>query len=100
MAWRLHLVQDRPRAGPDGQIPVGTMWPAKRGDEEGYCVLLPGGVWWWTYQHAEGGQGWQVTVPPEGPEHMTVSPSIDIADGWHGWIQNGVISDDVSGKQF
>lgn len=99
MAWRLSLVEN-PRNGPDGKIPIGTMWPAKRGDENGYCILLPGDVWWWTYQHPTGGGRWQITIPPEGPERMTVSPSINFSGGWHGFIRDGVISDDVSGKRF
>jgi len=100
LPWRLHLV-DSPQAGSDGKIPVGTMYRAKLGDDEGFAIFLPGGVIWWTYQHPCNGGRWAIAVPPEGPEHMTVSPSINfVPDGWHGWIKDGVISDDVSGKQF
>jgi hypothetical protein len=39
--------------------------------------------------------GWQVTgVAP----NITVSPSINIRGAYHGWLQNGVISEDVEGQ--
>lgn len=43
--------------------------------------------------------GWDVTgdLP-----NITVSPSIDMSasHGWHGFIKNGVVGDDVSGIKF
>lgn len=51
-------------------------------------------------QCGEGGNhygGW--TVTGEVPD-ITVSPSINIGGSYHGWLQNGVISDDVEGRVF
>lgn len=51
-----------------------------------------------------GGHGWKVTG--EAP-NITVSPSIGIhrsdgKPGWmyHGWLKDGVLSDDIDGKTF
>jgi len=41
--------------------------------------------------------GWQVTG--DAP-CITVSPSIDIGGSYHGFLQNGVIGDDVAGLKF
>lgn len=41
--------------------------------------------------------GWEVTG---GAPNITVHPSIDIGGSYHGWLQNGVISDDVAGLKF
>ncbi len=39
--------------------------------------------------------GWQVSGEAE---HITVHPSINIGGSYHGWLQNGVISEDVEGR--
>lgn len=44
-----------------------------------------------------GDHGWLVAGHPSA---LTLSPSINIKDGWHGFITNGVISDDVEGRTF
>ena len=41
--------------------------------------------------------GWQVSGEAE---HITVHPSINIGGSYHGWLQNGVISEDVEGRTF
>lgn len=41
--------------------------------------------------------GW--TVSGEIP-NITVSPSINIGGFYHGWLQNGVVSDDCEGRVF
>lgn len=41
--------------------------------------------------------GWQVTGEPP---LITVSPSINLAGAYHGWIQNGIISDDCEGRTY
>lgn len=41
--------------------------------------------------------GWTVNgVPPL----LTISPSINMVDRYHGWLQNGVLSDDVDGRKY
>lgn len=49
-----------------------------------------------------GGSGWDLTG--EAP-NITVHPSIAYANfsrerGYHGWLQNGVLSDDVEGRRY
>lgn len=44
-----------------------------------------------------GAGGWRVSGDPP---NVTVSPSINIVGLYHGWIQNGVISDDCEGRTF
>lgn len=41
--------------------------------------------------------GWQVT---EEPPLITVNPSINIVGLYHGWIRDGVISDDCEGRTY
>lgn len=41
--------------------------------------------------------GWQVSGTPP---NITVSPSIDIQGTYHGFLQNGVIQDDVNGRKY
>lgn len=43
------------------------------------------------------GDGW--TVTGDAPL-ITVTPSINIGGGYHGYITNGVIGDDVEGRKF
>jgi hypothetical protein len=43
------------------------------------------------------GDGWKVTGAPP---LITVSPSINIPGYYHGWITNGVISDDCERRRF
>jgi hypothetical protein len=41
--------------------------------------------------------GWTVTGEPP---NITVSPSINIIGYYHGWLQNGILSDDVEGRTY
>lgn len=41
--------------------------------------------------------GWQVTGTAP---MITVAPSINIVGSYHGWLQNGVISDDCEGRRY
>jgi hypothetical protein len=79
-------------------------WAAKRPPVD---VALPSNDGWgWTQfcidmRTTSGGVpgpgGWKVTgeVPL-----VTLSPSVNIVGVYHGWIQNGVISDDCEGRKF
>lgn len=42
-------------------------------------------------------EGWVVTGEPPS---VTLSPSVNILGIYHGWIQNGVITDDCEGRRF
>lgn len=45
----------------------------------------------------DGTSGW--TVSGEAP-NLTVTPSINAAGEYHGFITNGVIGDDLEGRKF
>ena len=42
-------------------------------------------------------RGWQVTGDIE---NLAVSPSINIVNLYHGWIKDGVLSDDIEGRRY
>jgi len=44
-----------------------------------------------------GAGGWTVSGEPP---NLTVTPSINIVGCYHGWITNGVLTDDCDGRQF
>jgi hypothetical protein len=44
-----------------------------------------------------GSDGWIVTGDPP---KITVNPSINHVGDYHGWLQNGVLSDDVDGRKY
>jgi hypothetical protein len=110
MPTKLFIVTKPPEGGyqlPDGTVvehaadlPVGAMWRCDCHGELGWLIVLPhqkstGREWarlWCTKQQAGDGLLW--TVTGEAP-NITVSPSINCLEpgGWHGFIQNGVISD-------
>lgn len=65
------------------------------------CIRLPGGSDWVMDSNSSQGGGWDVS----GEEGMwTCSPSILVRttnnSGYHGYLQNGVLIDDVEGKKF
>ncbi len=97
MPWRLTHAD---KNVPEPDRPIGAVWAAQYNGESGYLVMLPGGDVWHTRQfkwdrarNCLTDQRWAVTMPGGDPLRMTVSPSIDVKDGWHGWIKDGVISD-------
>ena len=50
---------------------------------------------YWSRGHHYG--GWQVSGEPP---LITVSPSINIVGSYHGFVQNGVISEDCEGRTY
>ena len=63
-------------------------------------VRLPGGIDFCLDSRADcpGGEvGWTVTGEPP---HITVSPSINVMRTYHGFIRQGVITDDCEGRTF
>lgn len=63
-------------------------------------VCLPNGDHFCVDSQVSGAQdkhGWAVTGEPPA---ITVSPSINCVGRWHGWLQNGVLSDDVEGRTY
>jgi hypothetical protein len=65
-------------------------------------VVLPGKTWWCVDQVATSDRvGWQVTGSIDtDPITLTCSPSINYMQVYHGFVQNGVITDDVEGRHF
>jgi len=64
-------------------------------------VILPDKILWCIdgccWSNGEHYGGW--TVTGEAP-NITVQPSINIGGAYHGWLQNGVISDDCEGRKY
>lgn len=60
-------------------------------------VLLPGRVLW--HMNDKGSEGCLWQIDGEIP-NVTASPSINYVGIYHGWVQNGVVSDDVEGRKF
>lgn len=64
-------------------------------------VVLPGNILWcvdgqcWSNGNHYG--GW--TVSGDAPS-ITVQPSINIGGTYHGWMQDGVITDDCEGRKY
>jgi hypothetical protein len=114
MAWTIKYHEQKPE-----KPAIGDMWPAPwflgeehsrlfwtstqydrdwAGKRPPLVVVLPGG-------HAHcvdiGGtgnrDGWIVTGEPP---RITVSPSINVHGIYHGWIKEGVITDDCEGRKF
>lgn len=78
------------------EAPPGAMWNAFWMGQAGLdglslCVKLPSGHEWWIDGPATNGPGW--TRIGEAPR-ITANPSIS-APGYHGWLQNGVLSDPI-----
>lgn len=63
-------------------------------------VRLPDGSEFCIDSRATGKEtGWTVTGEPHNGT-LTVSPSINIKGSYHGFIQNGVVTDDCEGRKF
>lgn len=83
--WRATWLEDvvgNPYASPDGKV---------------WALMMPSGSEWIVYGPAAGGGKW--TVQGELPR-ITVSPSIHQVGYYHGFVRDGVISDDCEGKRF
>lgn len=82
-------------------LPVGAMWhsslqPEAYG-EPSLCVVLPGKVIWHMHHEGTNGHRWQITGEPP---TITAHPSINYVGTYHGWVRDGVVSDDVDGRKF
>jgi hypothetical protein len=82
---------------PFRKLRVGAMW---RHPQKGIAVKLPGygsGVIW--YMEMPGTDGCRWAVTGEMP-NVTAQPSINFVGTYHGFVQNGQVTDDVDGKRF
>jgi hypothetical protein len=112
MSWRCRLLPAHPGAA----MQPGDMWywplapflsaqydRDHRGKRPPLMVCLPNRVVFCVDRVADDPEtnatrdGWTVTGEPP---NITVSPSIDHPGGYHGWIRDGVITDDCEGRRF
>lgn len=123
MPWQCRLIEPHGELSPGRTPEPGDMWFAPHmiegehrewylstilsaeyvqdwlGKRPPIMVCLPDRSWFNVDQRADGAgeHGWMVTG--EAP-NITVSPSINAVGRYHGWLHNGVISDDVEGRVF
>lgn len=84
---------------------AGNRWlevAPKHAGKAALLVKLPCGTYFNVY-----GTGWDANGPTAFawevvgvPPALTLTPSVDVAGGWHGHIHGGIITADVSGKTF
>lgn len=124
MSWRL-VELPNPFYGPDArpwnELPPGSCWRVPLADVEGddpqwhivrkpspefratgrdYLIFmtLPGGAEWSPdCLSSESGQGW--TVTGELPD-ITVQPSVHQIGRYHGFVTDGVLTDDLDGRTY
>jgi hypothetical protein len=123
MPWKCKLIDKEQDRASGTQPKVGDMWFSPQmveGEHSQYYldhilsdeykrdwlgkraplwVVFPSGTWMCVDQQYSGSSGAGWTVTGEAPD-ITVSPSINMVGVYHGFIQNGVITDDVEGRTF
>lgn len=106
MSWTCFLAEtteDRKR--------VGAVWEAEVSDASRLrelvgtlpngrmlFVRIPGGILWSPHYKVDFGAQWQI-VSGEAPR-ITVRPSISYPQRYHGWLTEGVLSDDLDGRLY
>lgn len=124
MSWTCRFLEKKPDE--PSEIQIGDMWYANHliddldllvtyeeqffsveykrdwmGKRPPIFVKLPGGAHFSpdfrATNPAHGESGWVVTG---NPPNITVSPSINAIGMYHGFLQNGILSDDVEGRKF
>lgn len=111
-AWQVNLLRlyrgfpdDKLYCLRDPNMPPGAMWDAdwlgknyQGPDGKCWTVQLPGGYDFPIFSVASGTkQKWNVTGSAP---TFTLSPSINCEGVYHGWIQNGIITEDCEGRPF
>jgi hypothetical protein len=79
------------------ELKVGAMWYE---DGVGIVVKLPGslqGLEWRMNRPGTNGCVWNVVG---GMPLVTATPSINFVGLYHGWVTNGVVTDDCEGRTF
>lgn len=119
MPWKCELVdyqQVAEKYKNRKPVPIGWMWFAEQYPQEllspqyvqthkanraPLIVELPDGPFCIDSKVSGGSHGWTVTGEPP---NITVSPSINsnpgYPDGYHGFLQNGTITDDLEGRTY
>lgn len=80
-AFWLHAASQYAGRSPDGRV---------------LMLYLPDGYSWIIDGPSSNGDGWQRTGPPP---LITARPSI-LSPGYHGWLTDGVLSDDLDGRSY
>lgn len=109
MSWPIRFHEtppDEPKTGDawyadyllDPEYQTKVIAPEHRGKRP-IEVMLPCGSWFCIHSMPtmHPGSGWRVSGEPHA---ITVEPSILIAGRYHGWIRDGVITDDCEGRTF
>jgi hypothetical protein len=77
---------------------LSTQFRALKGARLPIVVVLPGG---WPFcvdgAVAKSDSGWSVDGVPD---RLTLSPSVNFVGHYHGYIRDGVITDDCEGRRF
>lgn len=86
---------------PYSQLPIGAMWM----DGEELCVLLPSRDEWNVDRGRKLNEAKSTRRLPQWtwtgkPPNVTATPSINSVGRYHGWLRDGVLSDDVDGRKF
>lgn len=124
MPWQLTLYENRAaaRIAGGGIVRPGSIWPMDLDEIPGLSkslslryyrehsatraplfVVMPDGSTFcvdsmaWTPERGHYGEGWTVTGTPP---NLTLTPSINLTGRYHGYIRDGVITDDVEGRTF
>jgi hypothetical protein len=71
------------------------------GRTETIWIRLPGacGIWSPDINATGGGTGWALCLADDGSP-LTASPSVNANNCYHGWLQNGALTDDCEGRTF
>jgi hypothetical protein len=71
------------------------------GRRETFWIRLPGncGSWCPDLNEAGGTSAWTLTLADDGSP-LTATPSINAVGCYHGWLTNGVLTDDCEGRTF
>jgi len=101
---RLYVRPDTGERYTSHEVPIGAMWESYwlesmgRGPD-GRClsVMTPGGEWNIDLPSASGGPGWTRTGTPP---MITARPSIHVIGKYHGFLTDGVLSDDLDGRSY
>jgi hypothetical protein len=101
--WMLYTLPDG-REVEFKDLPPGAMWHSSEQPVDSFyakcnsiMVVLPGKTIWPMNEVTREGARWEVSgeIP-----NVTSSPSINYVGIYHGWVQNGVVTDDCEGRKF
>lgn len=86
---------------PIGEVNAALLSPEFKSSGRDYLIFikLPGTDFGWCPDYLYGGNdhGWSITgtIP-----NLSINPSINHEGIYHGWVQNGELSDDIEGRKY